>query len=95
MELIPVNVTIGDRSYRLKLNPADEEVIRKSVKIINDKLVEYKSNLAGKDMQDYVSMVLLWLASQQQTGSFSVVQDKDAQQELQHINTILQKALNS
>lgn len=95
MELIPVNVTIGDRTYRLKLKPADEEVIRKSAKIINDKILEYKGNLAGKDMQDYVSMVLLWFASQQQVTPTNIVQEKDVQNELEHIQNILQKALNT
>ncbi len=94
MELIPVNVTIGDRTYRLKLKPADEEVVRKSAKIINDKILEYKGNLAGKDMQDYVSMVLLWFASQQQVTPTNIVQDKDVQYEIEHIQSILQKALN-
>lgn len=94
MALIPVNVTIGDRTYRLKLNQSDEEVVRKSVKLINDKIVEYKSNLAGKDMQDYVSMVLLWFASQQQNSPNNIVQDKEAALELEHIESILQKALN-
>lgn len=93
MELIPVNVTIGDRSYRLKLSPADEEVVRKSVKIINDKIIEYKGNLAGKDMQDYVSMVLLWFASHQQAAPTNMVHNKDTQQELDHIQSLLQKAL--
>lgn len=63
-ELIPVNIVIGDRTYRVKVSPDDEEVVRKTLKIINDKIVEFKTNFAGKDMQDYVSMVLIWYATQ-------------------------------
>ncbi len=63
-ELIPVNIIIGDRNYRIKTEPKDEEVIRKTLKTINEKIVEFKTQFAGKDMQDYVAMVLIWYATQ-------------------------------
>jgi len=67
--LIPVNITIADRSYRVKITPKEEEAVRKTAHMINQKMVEFKNTYAGKDMQDYISMVLLWFAhEQQQTG---------------------------
>ncbi len=33
-ELIPTNLLIGDRSYRVRIHPKDEEVVRKTVKTI-------------------------------------------------------------
>jgi cell division protein ZapA len=75
-QLIAATITIGDRSYRIKLNPQDEEVVRRTVKIINDKVVEFKTQFAGKDMQDYIAMVLIWLATEQNT-----VNEKELQQE--------------
>jgi cell division protein ZapA (FtsZ GTPase activity inhibitor) len=76
-QLIAATVVIGDRSYRIKLNPKDEEVVRRTVKVINDKTIEYKTQFAGKDMQDYIAMVLIWLATEQQskTGSADIEQD--------------------
>lgn len=65
-DLIAATVTIADRSYRIKLDPRDEETVRRTVKTINDKVVEYKTAFAGKDMQDYIAMVLIWLATEQQ-----------------------------
>ena len=67
-ELIPINIVIGDRTYRIRVAPKDEEVVRKTIKLINDKIVEFKTEFAGKDMQDYISMVVLWYATQQQNG---------------------------
>ena len=67
-ELIPINVVIGDRSYRIKIEPRDEEVVRRTLKTINDKIIEYKTQFAGKDMQDYIAMVLLWYATQAPAG---------------------------
>ena len=63
-QLIPVNIVIGDRTYRIKTNPADEETIRRTLKTINDKIVEFKTQFAGKDMQDYIAMVMIWYATQ-------------------------------
>jgi len=63
-ELIPINILIGDRSYRIKTDPKDEEVIRRTLKTINDKIIEFKTQFAGKDMQDYIAMVLIWYATQ-------------------------------
>jgi cell division protein ZapA (FtsZ GTPase activity inhibitor) len=64
-DLIPINVLIGDRTYRIKIQNQDEEMVRKTLKSINDKILEFKTNFAGKDMQDYVAMVLLWFATQE------------------------------
>lgn len=64
-ELIAATVVIGDRSYRIKVTREDEEAVRKTVKTINDKIIEFKTQFAGKDMQDYIAMVLLWFATDQ------------------------------
>jgi hypothetical protein len=61
--LIPINIIIGDRSYRIRIKPEDEGAVRATIKTINDKIIEFKSQFAGKDMQDYASMVLLWYAT--------------------------------
>jgi cell division protein ZapA len=65
MELIPTNLVIGDRTYRVRIQPKDEEVVRKTMKTINDKIIEFKTAFAGKDMQDYIAMVLVWFATEQ------------------------------
>lgn len=63
-ELVTLNILIADRTYRVKASASDEEHVRKTVKLINDKIVEFKTQFAGKDMQDYVSMVMIWYATQ-------------------------------
>jgi hypothetical protein len=67
-ELMTINVVIGDRTYRIKIEPADEEVVRRTLRTINDKIIEYKTHFAGRDMQDYIAMVLLWYATQASSG---------------------------
>jgi cell division protein ZapA len=70
-ELIPVHIVIGDRTYRIKALQKDEEVIRKTVKVINDKIIEFKTQFAGKDMQDYIAMVIIWYATEAASGEMN------------------------
>ena len=70
-ELIPINIVVGDRTYRIRIQSGDEESLRKISKLINDKILEFKTNFAGKDMQDYISMVLLWFVTEQQSGGIA------------------------
>jgi hypothetical protein len=67
--LIPINIVIGDRSYRIRIKPEDEGTVRATLKTINDKIIEFKTQFAGKDMQDYASMVILWYATQTDSQS--------------------------
>jgi len=61
--MIAINVVVGDRTYRIRIEPEHEEIVRRTVKTINDKLLEFKTSFAGKDMQDYIAMVILWYAT--------------------------------
>jgi len=72
-ELIQLNIVIGDRSYRIKILPSDEETVRKVLKTINEKIVEFRTQFAGKDMQDYISMVLIWYATQLKENSSEIL----------------------
>jgi cell division protein ZapA len=67
-ELIPINIVIADRTYRIRTTPSDEEIIRKTVNMINQKIIEFKTQFAGNDMQDYISMVIIWYATQNAGG---------------------------
>ena len=94
-ELIPINIAIADRTYRLKLEPEDEEVVRKTVKLINEKIIEFKTAFAGKDIQDYISMVLIWLATEQTQSAVQIIQMKDAVAKIAMLQSNIDKALAS
>ena len=93
-ELIPINVVIADRSYRLKVEPKDEEMVRKTVKLINEKVLEFKNKFAGKDTQDYVSMVLLWFATEQTKSTSDIIQQQETTVKLASLETLLDKMLS-
>ncbi len=92
-DLIPITITIADRNYRIKVEPKDEEMVRKTIKFLNDKVLEFKSGFAGKDMQDYVSMVMAWYATQPQAAIAEGIADDTVLAELSRIEALLDKAV--
>lgn len=93
--LIPVTIVIGDRTYRIRIEPTDEEVVRKSVKSINDTIIDFKTQFSGKDMQDYIAMVLMWFATEQTAGKISDVEKENVASKLNTIEKMLDNQLNS
>jgi cell division protein ZapA (FtsZ GTPase activity inhibitor) len=90
--LIPINIVIADRTYRIRIAPGDEETVRSTVKVINEKLLEFKTQFAGKDMQDYVSMVILWFATQQKAAEQRPLSD-NMEEKLTELEQLLDQAL--
>ena len=94
-DLIPINIVIGDRSYRIRIKPEDEGTVRATLKTINDKIIEFKTQFAGKDMQDYVSMVLLWFATEQNTTTSQQMEKDSITDQLTSIERMLENQLKS
>ncbi len=92
-ELIPINIVIGDRNYRIKTESADEESVRRTLKTINDKIIEFKTQFAGKDMQDYIAMVLIWYATQASANNSNPALENEVTEALLKIEGQLDKAL--
>lgn len=92
--LIPINITIADRTYRVKIDTKDEETVRNTAALINQKMVEFKNAYAGKDMQDYISMVLLWFTTEQQKTGQNLYEIENAQNQIETLTTWVEKALS-
>lgn len=92
-ELIPINIVIGDRSYRIKTESSDEESVRRTLKTINEKIIEFKTQFGGKDMQDYIAMVLIWYATQATANSTNPALENEVNEALLKIEGQLDKAL--
>jgi len=93
-DLIPMNITIADRSYRVKISAKDEEAVRKTAALINQKMVEFKNAYAGKDQQDYISMVLLWFTTEQQKTGSNLYEIETAQKQIDTLTNWVDKALS-
>ena len=56
---ISIKINIADRVYPLRVESAEEEVIRHAAKLINEKIKELQDNYAVRDKQDLLSMCVL------------------------------------
>jgi len=92
-ELIAISALIGDRTYRIKVEPSDEEAVRRRIKAINEKIIEFKSKFAGKDMQDYIAMVLIWFSTEQTETVAADVENEDISDQLNSIERLLDSQL--
>lgn len=54
-----IQVNIADRFYPLNIRREDEEKIRKAVKAINEKVLQYKQKYSREDDQDFLAMAIL------------------------------------
>jgi cell division protein ZapA (FtsZ GTPase activity inhibitor) len=58
-EQVTIGIIIADRTYPLKIEKGDEQLVRRCVKHINDKLSEFQGIYSGKDKQDFLAMSAL------------------------------------
>ena len=59
-EKLSININLADRYYPLKIERSEEEKIRKAVKLINDKIAQYRSqDFKDKEQYDFVVMTAL------------------------------------
>jgi cell division protein ZapA len=92
-DLIAISALIGDRTYRIKITPDDEQVVRQTLKTVNDKIIEYKTHFSGKDMQDYIAMVLIWYATEQNAATTANLTAQNLEDQLKGIEKLLDAAL--
>jgi cell division protein ZapA len=91
-----IRLNIANRIYPLKVNPSQEEVLRKASKQINNMIIEYEKKYAVQDKQDSLAMCALQIISQ--SKNFSKNEEDSTNEinlELNKINTFVIKNLNS
>ncbi len=92
-KLIPATVLLSGRTYRIRVEAELEEQLRKTVKLINDKVMEFKTTFPGKDMQDYTAMVMLWYATQPIAKASEILEIQKTESDLEKMQELLDKAL--
>ncbi len=92
-QFIAITIVIADRNYRIKIQPKDEEVVRKTIKLINEKIIEFKTKFAGKDIQDYIAMVLVWFATEKNMITSSQLDSEAINDKLTQLEKLLDNQL--
>lgn len=62
-EEIKINITVAERNYRLTVDKADEEKVRKAADMINERVKEFKKVYTDKDYLSLVSMACIQFAT--------------------------------
>ena len=57
MDKLSIKIKISDREYPMRVDPADEEMIRKAGKLINERIKSYREKFGIDDKQDLLAMV--------------------------------------
>ncbi|AWO00933.1 cell division protein ZapA [Chitinophaga alhagiae] len=93
--LIPVNIVVADRTYRIKIRTEEEEDVRRVMKEVNEKIIEFKAAYAGKDIQDYIAMALIMYATHPATsgGKAQAGVAPFLLEKLQHLDNLLDEHL--
>ncbi len=91
---IAINLILGDRTYRIKIENTDEEKTREKARKLNEQLIQFKKQYAGKDMQDYLAMVLLSYVLDQKTEEIDNENDEIGLV-FERIEALLDKSLSS
>lgn len=73
--LIPINVWLSGRSYRIRVAPQDEGRVRKAAKKADELITDLRRHYAGKDDQDFIAMCLLMYATESAKGTGTDEQD--------------------
>lgn len=72
-ELISINVWLAGRSYRIRIKANEEEMVRKAIKLADEKVMDLRNHYAGKDDQDFIAMCLLSYAADSATDSHNPI----------------------
>ena len=54
-----IKVTIAGMTFHLRIDPKEEEAIRKAIKHIDDKLNVYREHFPGQTTEKYLAMIAL------------------------------------
>lgn len=83
-ELLPINITIADRRYPMRIKRSEEEKIRKAAKIINERILQYQDRYKGEDVQDFMAMASLQFVLQ----TLETIENSDVQPLLKQLEDI-------
>ena len=89
---IKIKVKIADRIYPLTIRPEQEEVIRSSVKKIDQMIKQLEESYAVRDKQDVLAMCSLQYATKLiQRNNLNNIKDHENLKKLSNINELIKE----
>lgn len=93
MNKLSIKIKIADREYPMKVEPEEEERIRKAGKIVNEKIKLFKSQFGIDDKQDLLAMVAFDALVERLKTEGSNVDDDLLQEKLAGLNNLISQSL--
>ena len=90
MDKLSIKLNIANRFYPMKIDRSSEEIIRNSVKKIDDRLKFYEENYAIKDKHDTLAMCLIEYASKlEKINQNKFISDDGISEKLTNLDELL------
>ena len=90
MSKLSIKINIAGRIYPMSIERENEEDIRRSVKIIEERLKFYQQNYAIKDKQDLLAMCLIEFTAKYETvKDKKVLKDEGIEDKLKVLDSLL------
>lgn len=93
MAALSIRVTIAGRVYPLTVNEQEEEIVRRSAKLINEQVKEYEARFSVRDKQDLLAMSALHLANELAKKESQLAVPAELPEKLTEINDLLDSHL--
>lgn len=90
-ELRKLTVLLAGRPYPLKVQPSEEAIVRKVVKEINQQISQYQQSYLGKDKQDFLAMILLTYAVENDKNSSPPLDESRDSEILQRLKSVQER----
>lgn len=89
-DMTQMNVIIAGRVYPLKIQNGEESAVREAVETVNNKLQELRASYEGRDMQDYMAMLLANFAVEQvKKRDRNALEQSELEQKLNELEAVL------
>lgn len=89
-DMTQMNVIIAGRVYPLKIQNGEESAVREAVETVNNKLQELRASYEGRDMQDYMAMLLANFSVERvQRREQNTLEQSGLEQKLNELEAIL------
>ena len=83
-----INITIAGRRFPVKVKPEEEAILKEIEKKVNDKVNEFQISYKGRDMQDYLSLILISYAFELHKAKYPP-EGNTLEKKLDHIEALL------
>jgi len=93
MDKLSIKLKIADREYPMRVEPDEEELIRKAGKIVNEKIKEFKSQFGIDDKQDLLAMVAFDSMVEKLKAQVGDSSDELLQEKLANLNALISQSL--